>query len=388
MLCAEDSMRSMAVLRLVRIAVVSGAVTALTGGPVGCSKGPPAGPDTRTTGTTTTPPPAPDAAAPATTPTVDAGAGAATTPEADAATAPDAASAACESAEVAAALKELKPDFAAVTTRGLEVCGGLGEEKRGCVIVDLTTDKRTFAALPADDADHLPPWPEHFDDGLVRDDKRPVLKLCASAADGCKDLYVGAVTTAHLSDDRAHAVLTAVGSDPAKSARVFDTKTLEARAVIPMPESELVDCSFAAFAGPSVVVAVGPCTPGGGAPKAWLAKADSGEKIADIGPKDRPGIALREGQWTALPEVGPNIVAFRAAEGTLVVLQDVVTGEVKSTVAIAVEGARDVKAPAWIFATKSGFVMVESLPLPTTLTRVALSGDAAKFDTRAPVLCP
>lgn len=375
-------MRQSAVVHLVLIAVLSAAVT-------GCSKGPPAGPDAKTAATATTMPPAPDAGAPATTPAADAGAGAATTPAADAAaSAPDAASAGCESGEVAAALKELKADFAAVTTRGLEVCGALGEEKRGCIIVDLETDKRTFAALASDDADHIPPWPEHFDDGLVRDDKRPVLKLCASASDGCKDLFIGAVTTAHLADDKAHAVLTTVGSDPAKSARVFDTKTLEPGAVIPMPGSELVDCSFAAFAGPSVVVAVGPCTAGGGAPKAWLAKADSGEKIADIGPKDAPGIALREGQWTALPAVGPNIVAFRAAEGTLVVLQDVVTGEVKTTIAIASEGARDVKAPAWIFATKSGFVMTESLPLPTTLTRVDLSGDGAKFDTRAPVLCP
>lgn len=383
-------MRSSAVVRLVRIAVVSGAVA---GGALGCSTGPPAGPDTQKTDPATTAPPAPDAVALATTPAADAGAVAATTPPegdvADAATdGASAANPACESAEVAAALKELKPDFAAITARGLEVCGALGEDKRGCIIVDLETDKRTFAALPADDTDHIAPWPEHFDDGLVRDDKRPVLKLCASASEGCKDLFVGAVTTAHLADDKAHAVLTTVGSDPAKSARVFDTKTFEPGAVIPMPGSELVDCSFSAFAGPSVVVAVGPCSAGGGAPKAWLAKADSGEKIADIAPKDRPGIALREGQWTALPEVGPNIVAFRAAEGSLVVLQDVVTGEVKTTLAIAVEGARDVKAPAWIFATKSGFVMTESLPLPTTLTRVELSGDAAKFDTRAPVLCP
>ena len=385
MLRAEDSMRLSTVSRLVRIAVLG----AVTGGAVGCSKGPPAGPDTQPAPLATTAPPAPDAAAPATTPVADADAGAATTPPAaDAAAAADAANPACESAEVAAALKELKADFAAVTARGLEVCGALGEEKRGCIIVDLETQKRTFAALPSDDADHIPPWPEHFDDGLVRDDKRPVLKLCASASEGCKDLFIGAVTTAHLADDKAHAVLTTVGSDPAKSARVFDTKTFEARAVIPMPGSELVDCSFSAFAGPSVVVAVGPCSPGGGAPKAWLAKADSGEKIADIGPKDAPGIALREGQWTALPGVGPNIVAFRAAEGTIVVIQDVVTGEVKATLAIATEGTRDVKAPAWIFETKGGFVMTESLPLPTTLTRVDLSGEAPKFESRAPVICP
>lgn len=384
-------MRLSAVSRFVRIALWSGLVTSAS---LGCSKGPPPGPGTQKPEPATSA--APDAAAPATTApattALPADAGVATSaPAADAGPAGETAGTAnpaCESAEVAGALKQLKPDFAAVTARGLEVCGALGDDKRGCVIVDLESGKRTFAALPGDDADHIPPWPEHFDDGLARDDKRPVIKLCVSASAGCKDLYVGTVTTAHLSGDKGHAVLTSVGKDPAKSVRVFDTKTLEPGAVIALPGSELVDCSFSAFVGPSLVVAVGPCANGGAAPAAWLARADSGEKIADIAPKDRPGIGLREGQWAMLPAIGPNVVAFRAAEGSMVVLQDVVTGEVKTTVAMASEAPRDPAAPAWIFAYKGGFVMTESQPLPTTLTYVDLSGGTAKFEQRAPVICP
>jgi hypothetical protein len=298
-------------------------------------------------------------------------------PAADAA-APEPPPADCVSAEVQATLNSLEPDFARLDGRALRLCGAVGEA-RHCVVLDLDSGKRTTEKLPDDDVQHLPAYPAGFDDGLLKDEGRPVLKLCADSR--CKDLYVGEVLAGHFDAARARVVLTTWDDDKERRARIFDTATQAEVAAFPIGPADLRDCTFAAFVGESLLVSTGACTGGG---RAWLVDAKNGTKLGDIGKS--PSAFVKDGQLALLDG---TLWAFRDASGKAVYVQDVASGEVVATVDL--ETAADGTAPkdehAFLFGSPSELVLVEARPVVGSVF-IANPKDGAVTKKYLPRPCP
>ncbi len=282
-------------------------------------------------------------------------------PDAAAAPAPDAAPAAadCVPHDVMAVLGSIDPDFAKLDAGAVSLCG-LAQETRHCVALDLASGKRTSVKLGEDDVAHLPSFPAGFDDGLVKDEARPVLKLCPAAETRCQDLHVGQALAAHYDANKSRVVVTAL--DEGKlNAHVYDAATRTALIVVPIADSDLPNCTFAAFVGESLLISTGACTGGG---KAWLADAKTGTKIADIGKVE--GSFVKDGQFAL---VEGNVWAFREAGGKTAYLQDVATGEVQASIDIekATDGTKVKDDQAFVFATATDVILVEARPLVGTV---------------------
>lgn len=255
--------------------------------------------------------------------------------------------------EIARVAAALKVDFVTSTEGVLHVCGNTDDDTRACLVHvperDVSDLKGkplyTVTVLPLgdDDVDHVPEYPAGFDDGFRREEGRPITKLCVDPTKGCKDIFVGRVTAARINATRTRAILTTVNEDDTKTARVFAVESLQQQLEIPLPGSTFMDCSFGAFVGDNIVLGAGPCHTNDGA-TAWIASGETGEKIADLGGK--PTFVLRNGHFA---KVSDTHWAFRAADGTEVVIADVTTGETLATVATGVEVPRKTSEKAWVF---------------------------------------
>lgn len=267
----------------------------------------------------------------------------------------------CVSHEVAKVIGGLDPELARIEGTGVEVCGLLGEARK-CVVTDLASGTRSVLDVDDDDVDRLPDYPAGFSDGIIRDDKRPVVKICLSAETGCKDLHTGQVLSARFDAARERVVLTTL--DDGKKAKVYDTATLELKQSFDIGEGTLPDCTFATFVGARLLVSSGACTGGG---KSWLLDPATGEKVADIG-GDAP-IFVKDGHLVATPQAGENAWAFRSADGDAVVLQDVASGAVLGRLNLkdTVGDTTPKYDGAWILNHELGLVLVESRPLPDSL---------------------
>lgn len=325
----------------------------------------------------------PDSAAPAPDAAATPGPDAAPTPGPDAAPAPapDAAAAPadCIAPETLAVLGGIDPDFARLDGRVVKLCGEM-QEARHCVALDLDSGKRTAEKLPDGDVAHLPAYPAGFDDGVLKDETRPVLKLCASAEAGCKDLHVGEALAAHFDRQKARVVVTGLGEGKL-TAHIYDAATLAETSRVEIGASDLPNCTFADFVGDSLLVSTGACSGGG---KAWLADAKTGAKIADIGKSE--SAFVRDGQ---LAEVEGNTFVFRDASGNAAWVQDVASGEVLATIDLEKAGgntrAKDDKA--FVLVSGDDVILVESRPLVGTVF-VAGRKDGAIKTSYVPRPCP
>lgn len=325
-------------------------------------------------------------AAPAPAPAADAAAApapdAAAAPATDAAApAPDAAVAAadCVPHDVMAVLGSIDPDFAKLDAGAVSLCG-LAQDTRYCVALDLASGKRTSVKLGEGDVAHLPSFPAGYDDGLVKDEARPVVKLCPAAETRCQDLHVGTALAAHYDANKSRVVVTAL--DEGKlNALVYDAATRTQLIAVPIADSDLPNCTFVAFVGESLLISTGACTGGG---KAWLADAKTGTKIADIGKAE--GTFVKDGQFA---QVEGNVWAFREAGGKTVYLQDVTTGEVQTTIDLdkAADGTKIKDDQAFVFATPTDVILVEARPLIGTVF-VASRKDGTITKTHLPRPCP
>jgi len=298
-----------------------------------------------------------DAAQPATTQAPDAAEPAA--PDAAAPAADVAPLAGCLAPEILAVLGGIDPDFAALDGRTVKLCGEL-DDVRHCVALDLDSGKRTADKLAEGDVAHLPDYPAGFDDGLVKDDARPVLKLCASAEAGCKDLHVGQALAAHFDAAKARVVVTAL-EEGKLTAHVYDTATLAETSKLDIGASDLPDCTFADFVGDTLLLSTGACSGGG---RSWLADPKTGARIADVG--KREGAFVKDGELAHID--GPTWV-FRDASGKVAFVQDVTSGEVLATVDLQAAGG-DTKPKddkAFVLAAGDALIFVESRPLVGTV---------------------
>lgn len=267
----------------------------------------------------------------------------------------------CVPAEVSGVIGGLDPEIARLEGAAVEECGLLGEERK-CVVTDLTTGARSVLAVDEYDVKRMPSYPAGFDDGIVRDEKRPVVKVCMSAETGCKDLDAGQILTGRFNADRSQVVLTTW--DGGRKARLYDTASLELKQAFDIAEGDVPDCTFTSFAGNQLVMSTGPCTGGG---TSWILDPATGKKVAEIG-GDKP-FFIKDGQFVAVPQAGANAWAFRSADGDHVVMQDVVTGEVLARLDLkeAVGDTIPKHEGAWILNHESGLVLVESRPVPDSI---------------------
>jgi hypothetical protein len=298
---------------------------------------------------------------------------------------------ACDAPEVTAGLASLRPDVAVRKADGsLRLCGGTGGESRGCLVYTPVADpsarkdghhfERSFLPLPDDDFDHVPAFPPGFDDAFGREDGKPITKICIDPAAGCKDIYVGRAVAGHFDADKKRAVLTTLADDDTRVVRVFDTETLAETLAIPLPGTSLIDCSFGAFLGESLLVATGPCTTAEGG-KAWLVDPATGEKKAELG-KDG-AFAVRDGQFTPLDGTR---WALRRADGGEVLIVDVATGETAAQVATGRDADKVGREKAWLFADGDRLVMVEAQPTKGELVLMDTKG-ATLVAREAPQPC-
>lgn len=301
------------------------------------------------------------------------------TPDVAAVDASAPAAADCVPHDVMQVLGSISPDFAKLDGGSLALCG-FAQETRYCVALDLASGKRTSTKLDENDVTHLPAFPAGFDEGLVKDEGRPVLKLCPAAETRCQDLHVGSVLAGHFDAKKARVVVTSL-EDGKLNAHIYDAATREGSNVIPIADSDLPNCSFAAFVGESLLISTGACTGGG---KAWLADAKSGTKIADIGKSE--GAFVKDGQFA---QVEGNVWAFRDASGKTAWIQDVVSGEVQATVDLekAADGTKIKDEGAFVFATPSDVIFVEGRPLLGTVV-VASRKDGSITKSYLPRPCP
>ncbi|MFO0749810.1 MAG: hypothetical protein U1F43_29680 [Myxococcota bacterium] len=326
-----------------------------------CGKKEPA-PAPAPTAPTATAAPTPTTAAP----TATADAGATTAPEADAAAAPaDAAATAptagtsCVPADVMDPLGKIVPDFAALKDATTTVCGTFDSTTGWCFTMDLAAQRVTGAKLPEDDLAHVANGVGAINDSFVRKEDAPALQLCLDAKTGCKDAYVGQAIAAFLTEDKKRFVLTTL-DDREKRVRVFDTATLsETASVVVEKEADLPDCTFGALVGDALLIATGPCGEGS-ARHAWLADATSGDKRFDLG--GTPDFDVR---YDGFVRVKDDLWAFRSGDGSKVVVQDVKTGAVKSTVDLSAAGAKK-SVRAWLFVVPEPLELVVVENRPTT----------------------
>jgi hypothetical protein len=276
----------------------------------------------------------------------------------------------CAAADVMQALGGLEPDFARIEGHAVELCGD-ASGKRLCISLDLETGKRTVIEVSDTDFDRIAPYPAGFDDGLVRDDKKPVIKLCLSAEAGCKDLHTGNAIAGHFDKDRSRVVLTS-WDEGMKRATVYDTKSLEATQTLDIAPGDLPDCTFADFAGESLLISTGECAGNG---KSWLADPKTGQKIADIG-ADSP-LFVKSGEFAHLHD---TTWVFRSATGDRAVYQDVMSGKVAATVDLNAlsENALPKDDIAWVLSKDGAAIFVESRPASGTIRMVDRDGKALK----------
>jgi hypothetical protein len=234
--------------------------------------------------------------------------------------------------------------------------------------------------LPEDDVAHLPAFPPGFADGLLKDESRPVLKLCPADATTCTDLHVGQALAGHFDDDNKRVVITSF-DDGKLTAHIYDTVTRARSAVWPVTESAIPDCSFAAFVGERLLISSGACTGGG---KTWLADPETGDKIVDVGKRD--DAFVRDGHYA---RVDGKLWAFRDASGKRVYLQDVASGEVSATVDLdaVAEGTKAKDDAAFVLATADMLVLVEARPLVGTVF-LANPKDGSVTKSYVPRPCP
>ena len=334
------------------------------------------------------PAPAADTAAPAPAPTPDAAAPAPATTDAAPAAAADAAPAAepapadCVPNEIATVIGAVDPELARIEGKTVELCG-LVEEARMCVSLDLETGIRKTIAVDDNDVKRIPAYPTGFDDGIIRDETRPVIKLCLSAETGCKDLHAGQILSARFDATRSQVVLTA-WDDGMRKAKIYDTASLEQKSSFDISPGELPDCTFADFVGKNLIISTGACTGGG---TSWILDVATGNKVADVG-ADAP-FFIKDDQFAAVPQAGENVFAFRSADGTTVVLQDVVTGAVSARLNLeeAVGDTTPKHDGAWVLTHELGLVLVESRPVPDSIYLVDAK-TLAVIKAMAPRPCP
>ncbi len=282
----------------------------------------------------------------------------------------------CTPADVMQVLGGLEPDLARIRDNAVELCGEQSG-KRLCVSLDLETGKRTVIEVSDTDFDRIAPYPAGFDDGLVRDDKKPIIKLCLSAEAGCKDLHTGAVLAGHFDKDRARVVLTA-WDEGMRRAKIYDTKSLEVIQSVDIGPGDLPDCTFAAFVGESLLVSTGECAGNG---KSWLADPKTGAKIADIGGENP--LFAKDGQFARIDDA---TWVFRSATGERAVLQNVTSGQVTATVDLkTLAGDSAPKHEGASVLTKEGQVIfVESRPSPGSVYTTSADGKALKSHVPKP----
>jgi len=285
----------------------------------------------------------------------------------------------CVPHDVMQVLGSISPDFAKLDAGVLSLCG-FAQETRYCVALDLASGKRTSTKLDENDVTHLPAFPAGFDEGLVKDEGRPVLKLCPAAETRCQDLHVGAGLAGHFDANKSRVVVTSL-EEGKLNAHIYDAATRTGTSVIPIADSDLPNCTFAAFVGESLLISTGACTGGG---KAWLADAKTGTKIADIGKTE--GAFVKDGQFA---QVEGNVWAFRDASGKTAWLQDVVSGEVQTTIDLekAADGTKIKDESAFVFANATDVMFVEGRPLLGTVV-VASRKDGSITKSYLPRPCP
>jgi hypothetical protein len=268
--------------------------------------------------------------------------------------APDEPPADCVDAETAKVMGTLDPDLARLHEGAVELCGEVEGGARKCVSLDLASGKRRVVDVGDTDFARIPSYPEGFDDGLVKDDKKPIVKLCASAEVGCKDLHTGDVLAAHFDGTRARAVLTA-WDEGVRRAKIYDTKSLELVSTIEIGPGELPNCTFSNFVGENLLISTGECD---GAGKSWLADPKTGNKLADIGGEDP--IFVKSSQFAKIDD---SRRVFRSADGSRAVIQDVKSGEVKAKIDLTVRGdAAPKHGGAWVLASQGQAIFVEGAP--------------------------
>ncbi len=298
---------------------------------------------------------------------------------------------ACDAPEVTAGLSRLRADVAVRKADGsFRLCGGTGADTRGCVTYTPVPDpsarkdgqhfERAFLALPEDDLDHVPAFPPGFDDGFRREEDKPLTKICIDPSAGCKDIFVGRAVAGHFDAEEKRAVLTTMADDDTRIVRVYDTATLEESLSIPLPGSSLVDCSFGAFVGESLLVATGPCTTAEGG-KAWLVDPTTGEKKADLGQDG--AFAVRDGHFTHL---GGARWAFRRADGAEVLIVDTTSGETLSQIATGRDADKAGREKAWLFADGERLVILETEPVKGELVLIDPAGGKL-IGREAPLPC-
>lgn len=293
--------------------------------------------------------------------------------------APDAApDPACLAQETARVLGSIDPDFARLDGGKVVLCGAT-RETRHCVSLDLESGQRTASELSEDDLAHLPAFPPGLDEGLVRDEARPVLKLCSAEDARCKDLHVGEVLAAHFDKDKRRVVVTSFDSGKL-SAELYDAATLAAVKSLPIAERAVPDCSYAAFVGQRLLLSSGACTGGG---KAWLVDPESGETVAAIGDGD---VFVRDGQFT---QVQGDLWAFRAASGKAVYLHDVRSGARVATVDLdqAADNTASKDDAAFVLSDGGALVLVEARPLVGTVYTIDVK-DGSVTRRHVPRPCP
>lgn len=196
-------------------------------------------------------------------------------------------------------------------------------------------------------------------------------------------MFVGQTLAATLSEDKKRFVLATL-DDREKRVRVFDTTShAETSSVLVEKDADLPDCTFGALVGESLLVSTGPCGDASSGHRAWLANAASGEKMADIG-----GVADFDLRYGGFVHVKDDLWAFRAADGSKVVVQDVKTGAVQATADLSAAGARGSLA-SWLFVTAEPLelVVVENRPVAGAVYAFdPLTGKATR--SLVPKACP
>jgi len=288
----------------------------------------------------------------------------------------------CVPNAVAAVIGSLEPELARIEGESVELCG-LIDDGRSCVALNLESGLRTTLAVDENDVKRIPEYPSGFDDGIIRDEKRPLVKVCLSAETGCKDLHAGQVLAARFDATRSQVVITS-WDDGMRKAKIYDPATLELKHAFDISPGDLPDCTFASFVGQNLLISTGPCTGGG---TSWLLDPATGAKVADVG-GDSP-LFIRDGEFAAVPQAGENIFAFRSADGDTVVLQDVTTGVVSARLDLeeAVGDSTPKHDGAWVLAHERGIVLVESRPLPDSIYLVD-SKTLGVLKTYLPRPCP
>lgn len=261
----------------------------------------------------------------------------------------------CVDAETARIMGGLDPDLARVEEGVVELCGDFEGGERWCVGLELATGKRGAKKVAETDFARMAHYPVGFDDGLVRDEQKPLIKLCASAEAGCKDLHAGDVMAAHFDEGKKLAVLTA-WDDGVRSAKVYDAASLEVVGTVEIGKGDLPDCTFADFLGDKLLVSTGACD---GAGQSWIADPKTGAKVADVG--GEAPLFVKAEQYT---EIGENTWVFRAADGSRAVVQEVGSGKVLATVDLKAAGGETApKHPkAWVLSHAGAAVFVEARP--------------------------